>query len=179
MRPPAMLTDKLAVLHCLLAALATAIPSAAINCEGSHSVRLLIFISLQYGYFWYIGYFWKFEKSACWSKMAQVGPRWHKLVQDGTSWSKMAQVGPRWRKLVQDGASLSMMAQVGTRWLKMPGVYNGYDIGFLKRPRSHRYLWRSRLYLKWSQHCLRKFHCFLKRSHSSIEEIPSITEEIP
>ena len=41
MRPPAMLTDKLAVLHCLLAALATAIPSAATNCEGSHSVRLL------------------------------------------------------------------------------------------------------------------------------------------
>ena len=35
-----MLTDKLAVLHCLLAALATAIPSAATNCEGSHSVRL-------------------------------------------------------------------------------------------------------------------------------------------
>ena len=46
MRPPAMLTDKLAVLHCLLAALATAIPSAATNCEGSHSVRLLRWISL-------------------------------------------------------------------------------------------------------------------------------------
>ena len=44
MRPPAMLTDKLAVLHCLLAELATAIPSAATNCEGSHSVRLLLYV---------------------------------------------------------------------------------------------------------------------------------------
>ena len=47
----------------------------------------------------------------CWSKVVQVGRRWYKLVEGGTSWSKVVQVGRRWYKLVEGCTSWSKMVQ--------------------------------------------------------------------
>ena len=63
----------------------------------------------------------------CWSKVVQVGRRWYKLVEGGTSWSKVVQVGRRWYKLVEGGASWSKVVQVGRRWYKLVEGVTGWS----------------------------------------------------